>query len=319
MCTAINFNGYFGRNLDLDVEFENKVVITPKGYEFKLKNNQRIINKQNIIGMAIVIENYPLYFDAMNESGIFIAGLNFDGFAKYFDHKKNKLNLAQFELIPFLLSETKNLEDVKKILKELNITNDWFNKKLPCAPLHWLVGFKNKSIVIEQTKDGLRFYDNNLNVLSNNPTFDFHMLNMSQYKNLSIKNPPNNLTNIDLNSYSEGMGMVGLPGDWSSVSRFIKAAFLVSNTVDEKTEIDNVTNFFHILGSVFQIKGNAITKTKKFETTFYTSCMSSKTKTYYYKTYNNSQINAIDLSKVNDQKNLTIFDLNKKQNINYQN
>ena len=124
MCTAINFNGYFGRNLDLDVEFENKVVITPKGYEFKLKNNQRIINKQNIIGMAIVIENYPLYFDAMNESGIFIAGLNFDGFAKYFDHKENKLNLAQFELIPFLLSETKNLEDVKKILKELNITND---------------------------------------------------------------------------------------------------------------------------------------------------------------------------------------------------
>lgn len=105
-------------------------------------------------------------------------------------------------------------------------------------------------------KDGLHIYDNPVGVLTNNPSFDYQLFNLNNYRVLSSETPKNNFSNqISLNAYSRGMGGIGLPGDLSSVSRFVKATFTKLNSVSGDSESESISQFFHILGSVEQQKG----------------------------------------------------------------
>lgn len=326
MCTSISWktknNFYFGRNLDLDYSLDYKIIITPREYKLNFKFLGNFTHDYSIIGMGINVGDYPLYFDAMNEKGLSIAGLNFPHFAKY--HKKidSKTNICPFEIIPFILGQCASINEVKKVLNNTNIVNQSFSKSLPNAPLHWIVSDKNDdSIVIESTERGLCIYDNQFGVLSNSPTFDFHCYNMSNYKHLSSKDNKNNLNNkLDLFSFSEGAGGFGLPGDLSSSSRFIRATFNKFSCIESSDNNENIVQFFHLLGSVQMIKGTVITENNNYELTQYSSCISYKDLTYYYKTYNNDEINAVKLKKEYVNRNeLTIFDLEKKLQINFLN
>jgi len=104
MCTCINLktkDNYFGRNLDLEYRFYEKVVVTPRNYEFKLKAESTFKTKYAMIGMATVVDNYPLYADATNEKGLSIAALNFPNNAYYNQVEEGKINITPFELIPW--------------------------------------------------------------------------------------------------------------------------------------------------------------------------------------------------------------------------
>ncbi len=324
MCTAITYNTknhYFGRNLDLEYSYKETVTITPRNYEFKFRTVKELKNHYAIIGMAYIANNYPLYYDAINEKGLGMAGLNFPENADYKEEKENMNNIAPFEFIPYVLSQCSNIEEVKKLLQNTNIAQINFSDELPASPLHWIISDKELSITVESVKDGLKIYDNPVGVLTNNPTFDIQMFNLNNYMNLSTEPPINNFSEkLNLETYSRGMGAIGLPGDLSSASRFVKATFTKMNSISGDSESESISQFFHILESVYQQRGCVHMGDDKYEITIYSSCCNMDKGIYYYKTYENSQITGIDMYKENlDGNELISYDLIKGQQIFMQN
>ncbi len=323
MCTAIsicNKKHYFGRNLDYEHTFGEKVVITPKTYRFMFRNGGEVSQHSAIIGMALPYRNYPLYFDAMNEYGLAMAGLNFPLYAQYNKLKKDKENLASFELIPWILCNCKTVRDTEKQLKHINITNEAFDEMMQPTPLHWIVADQEKCITVEQTEKGLSIYQNPTGVLTNSPEFPIHLFQLNNYMSLSSEEPKNHFSKaLDLTVYSRGMGALGLPGDVSSVSRFVRASFDAHNAVYGDDEQENLHQFFHLLSGVEQIKGCAKVG-EGFEMTNYSSCMDTSAGIYYYKTYYDSRIYGVDMHKEDIcGKKLVILDLLKDSAILFQN
>ena len=313
MCTASNYitkNHYFGRNFDYEISYNERVSITPRNFKFDFKLIDSIESHYAIIGVAAGIDEYPLYYDACNEKGLSIAGLNFAGNAKYLDEKEGMVNITPFEFIPYLLSNYANVGEVKQALKNINLVNINFSESLPLSPLHWMISDESGAIVVEPLDDGLKVYDNPVGVLTNNPHFDKQLSSLNKYMGLSNKNPKNLFSKtFDLDEYSRGMGAIGLPGDLSSSSRFAKVAFTRANSFSGDDEMESVSQFFHILASVEQQNGcTFITDPDLYEYTIYTSCYNTNEGILYYKTYNNSQITAVKL--INE-------DLNSKELINY--
>ena len=324
MCTAITYktkNSYFGRNLDLEYSYKETVTITPRNYPFNFRKVGSINKHYAIIGMAYVEGDYPLYYDAVNEKGLGMAGLNFPKNAYYHEIKEDKDNIAPFEFIPYILSKCASIEEVKELLKNINIANINFSDKLPASPLHWIIADKFSSITVESVKDGLKVYDNPVGVLTNNPTFDMQMFNLNNYMSLSIEPPVNNFSKkLDFDTYSRGMGALGLPGDLSSASRFVKATFTKMNSLSLDDENSSVSQFFHILTSVEQQRGCVHMGDDKYEITIYSSCLNMDKGIYYYTTYDNKQITAVDMHKENlDGDTLIYFDLVEGEHILHQN
>lgn len=319
MCTAISFlsgHHYFGRNLDLEYHYQESVTITPRNYPLNFRETHTIDNHYAIIGIATVVNDYPLYYDATNEHGLSVAALNFPGNAVYNSVDKSKTNISSFELIPYILGKYGSVNEVKQVFQEINIVDIPFNNELPVTPLHWLVADRTQSITVEQTNDGIQIYDNPINVLTNNPPFPYHLENIRNYLNLTANEPKNRFsTNIDISAYSRGMGAIGLPGDVSSASRFIRAAFVLHNSKSENSEEKNISQFFHILGSVEQQKG-CVCVGDLFEETIYTSCCDTDFGIYYYTTYNNRQITAVNMYRHDiDGADLITFPLKFEQQI----
>ncbi|MBE5944276.1 MAG: choloylglycine hydrolase family protein [Lachnospiraceae bacterium] len=302
MCTAISYknkNHYFGRNLDLEYSYKESVTITPRQYPFHFKRCKAINNHYGIIGMAYVQDNYPLYYDATNEAGLSMAGLNFPDNAEYFPEIEGKDNITPFEFIPWILSQCKNIDEAKKLLEKMNMVNISYSEQLSLSPLHWIISDREKSITVESVSEGLKVYDNPVGVLTNNPTFPYHMMNLNNYMSLSVDPPGNNFSEgISMNNYSRGMGALGLPGDWSSASRFVRATFVKENSVAGTSEEEEVSQFFHILDSVAFPRGVVRMKPDLYEITIYSSCCDTKKGIYYYKTYDNPHIKAVDMRKV---------------------
>ncbi len=324
MCTCINFktkNNYFGRNLDLEYRFNERVVITPRDYKFKLKNGSVINTKYSIIGMATVEDDYPLYAEATNEKGLSIAGLYFPNNAYYFPNDDSKLSLAPYELIPYFLGLYSSIKEIKEIILNLNIINIPFSDKYPVSDLHWMVSDSEECIVIEQMKDGLKVYENPYGVLTNNPPFHYQITNITNYRNLTPKYVESRFSDkISLGQYGQGMGAIGLPGDNTPTSRFVRAAFNKLNSVSKDDEMSSITQFFHILESVSMIKGTTITKDGKYDITTYSCCINTNKGIYYYKTYTNSQITAVKMTeREKNKKELSIYNLLEEQQIKFVN
>ncbi len=303
MCTAVVYKTrdlYFGRTLDNDFSYGEKVTVTPRNFLLKFRHADTIESHFAIIGTAFVADGYPLYYDAANEKGLCMAGLNFVGNAVYNKPVAGRDNIAQFELVPWILAQCETVEQAKTLFDKINITNEAFSRELPPAQLHWIVADKIQAITVESTADGLRIYDNPVGVLTNNPPFDMQLFALNNYMRLSAKPPLNTFSDkLDLNLYSRGMGAIGLPGDLSSQSRFVRAAFVKMNSVSGKSEEESVGQFFHILGSVEQQKGCCVLENGKYEITVYTSCCNADKGIYYYTTYTNRQITAVDMHREN--------------------
>ena len=298
MCTAVSFctsSHYFGRNLDLEFHYNECVTVTPRNYPFIFRDTKTVRNHFAMIGMATIADGYPLYYDATNEHGLSAAGLNFPDHAVYFPATEGCENVASFELIPWVLSQCKTVQEAKMLLKNANITNKPFSKEYPPSPLHWILSDADCSVTVESVSDGLQVVDNPVGILTNSPPFAYHMYNLSNYMNLTSREPNNRFSdNLLLQKYSRGMGAIGLPGDLSSASRFIRASFIKENSVCANEECASVSQFFHILDAVAQQRG-CVRLDDKYEITVYSSCCNTNSGVYYYKTYDNSQLTAVNM------------------------
>ena len=303
MCTAATYktkDTYFGRTLDYEFSYGDELTITPRNYPLKFRHMGVIDKNYAILGMAHVVGDYPLYYDAINEKGLGMAGLNFVGNAVYQEWSEEKENVAQYEFIPWILRQCATVQEAKEYLSHMNLVGTPFHESLPTAQLHWIIADANEAITVECTADGLHVYNNSAGVLTNNPPFLQQMFQLNQYMHLSPKQPENHFSDqLNLQAYSRGMGALGLPGDLSSTSRFVRVAFTKLHSISEDSENESVSQFFHILNSVDQQRGCCEVAEGKYEITLYTSCCNLNKGIYYYTTYENHQISAVDMHAEN--------------------
>ncbi len=325
MCTAVSYkpnNHYFGRTLDLEYSYNETITVMPRRYPLIFRKHKEMREHFAMIGIAYVQDGYPLYYDAVNEVGLAIAGLNFPGNAYYQKEKAGKNNIAPFEFIPYILGSCSSVEEAEVAVMGLNLIDVDFSSDLPLTPLHWMVSDKNSSIVIEPLKDGIRVYKNEIGVLTNNPPFEYQIMNLNNYINLSTEGVKNTFSSdIELCEYSRGMGAIGLPGDLSSQSRFVRASFVKLNSVSkDNTDIAGINQFFHILGSVDQIRGCVMMDDGRYEITVYASCCDTEKGIYYYKTYENGNICGVDMKReALDSDKLVSYPMIKEEDIYMQN
>lgn len=324
MCTAITYNTrdhYFGRNLDYEFSYQETVTITPRNYPLTFRHVPGLERHYAMIGMAFVVGDYPLYYDATNEKGLSMAGLLFSGNADYKPMAADRENVAPFEFIPWLLGQCGDLREARELLSRVNLLAEDFSPELPASPLHWLIADQTGSIVVECVREGLKIYDNPVGVLTNNPPFDYQLFNLRNYLSLTPEAPENRFApTLALEPYSRGMGGMGLPGDLSSASRFVKVAFTRMNARSGDSESESVSQFYHILDSVDQQRGCVHMGGGQYEITIYGSCCNMDTGVYYYKTYENSQITAVDMHHEDlEGRTLTSYPLITGQQFRYQN
>lgn len=317
MCTALSFyladHHYFGRNLDLELSYGQQVVITPHNYAWHFHEVDDVLNHHYALtGVATVMDNFPLYFDAANDRGLAMAGLNYPDNVYYADSQDGRDNVASFELIPWVLSQCATVVEAKKLLANVNVTSRSFSEQLPPSPLHWLVSDKQQSIVVESDRDGVHVYDNPVGVLTNNPRFPKQLFNLNNYRTLSADTLANTFAkDVDLEDYSRGLGTRNLPGGMDSESRFVRATFNKYNAHwNQNDETANVTELFHVMHSVEQQSGldQVASDPAKFEYTIYTVGYNLDDGTLYYTTYTNNQINVVNLQKTGlDSDQLTTY------------
>ncbi len=321
MCTAISYHGkashYFGRNLDLSYSYQEQVVVTPRNFPFTFRNCTHLSQHHAMIGMATVADGYPLYYEATNEHGLSIAGLNFPNNATYLSKARGKTNIAPFELIPWILSQCKDLTEAKAILQKCSIWKLPFNREYSLSPLHWMIADKTGSLAVEPMADGLKIYDNPIGVLTNNPPFDYHLYHLADFRNLTPKEYKLPFGSIEMQPYSSAMGAMGLPGDFSSASRFVRAAFVKEYSASAEQD---VSQFFHILSSVAIPRGSVLSEDGSDHITIYSSCCDTGAGIYYYTTYDNSRLTAVRMHACPLESNqLTVFPLRTTPDIHTEN
>ena len=299
MCTGVRFsdgegNMYFGRNLDWVSGYGEKVVITPRGFKYQ----SAFLGEMGgaaVIGMGIVAEGAPLYFDCANEHGLAVAGLNFPGYASYATEAvSGKTNVAAYEFPLFVALNFKTVDEVLKALKDVAIVAKPINEQYPVSQLHWMIGDKERSIVVEYTARGMEIFENEVDVLTNQPGYAWHRENLRNYMNLGSREPEKvSWGKAELKPFGTGSLMQGLPGGFYPTERFVRAAYLNTHYPDQDSETANVSRLFHTLAGVAMIDGGAAMADGRFEKTIYTGGYSTATKTYYYNTYEDFAIKSV--------------------------
>ena len=315
MCTAIwDVKGrpLIGRTLDLEYSLDEGVVLTPRNYPFEYLYEGRCDSHYAILGVGTVREGIPLYYDAMNEHGLCALGLNFPKYCRYEKPLSGTKNIASFEVIPMLLSRCKCVREAEEFLAGAVICDDSFSEELPATPLHWMVADRERCITVECSDGGLMIYENPVGVLTNSPDFKYHLTRLSDYRRLSPSTPENTLSDYFPEVYSRGMGAIGLPGDYSSSSRFVRAVFVKSHT---SLSSDAVSRFFHIMDTVKVPLGCIKCESERDVSTVYTSCADPDFRRYYYTTYGSRQIHGVGFeSKDLSEKIVKFYPLSHKEN-----
>lgn len=324
MCTAATYatkEHYFGRTFDWEVSYGEQIAIMPRNYPLHFRKMPAMERHYALLGMAVVVGDVPLYYDAINEKGLGMAGLNFPNNTDYKEYAEGKDNITPFEFIPWILSQCETVQDARMLLERINLVKISFSEQYPLSPLHWIIADRKEAITVECVKEGLKVYNNPIGVLTNNPPFDMHMFYLTNFMQMSKEEPANRFAEgLELKPYSRGMGAMGLPGDWSSASRFVRCAFTKMNGLSGESEEESVSQFFHILGSVEQQRGCTKLGPDMYEISVYTSCCNLDQGKYYYKTYDNSTISCVDMHKENlDGRELVVYGLNRRMQIVYQN
>lgn len=318
MCTAIRCGGkrsFLARTLDLEYSYNEKVTVMPRNFPLKFRHTEDLDSHYAIIGMATSVGGYPLYYDGVNEYGLSMAGLNFPISASFGRYENGKRNIAVFELIPYVLSRYMKAEEAVKDIRSLNIIGEAFSENMPSAPLHFIIADKENCYTVERTLSGLKIYDNDVGVLTNEPSFDFHRKNLSLYMNLSSEKSENRFAKeIELERFSKGMSAIGLPGDNSSTSRFVRAAFN-KFSMEKGGYIDSATDVFNLISSVSVVKGSVV-ENGKCVVSLYTSVMDLEEVIYYFSTEKCRQICSIALKNEDlDGEKIIEYELIKEENI----
>lgn len=309
MCTAIALcapRRCFGRNLDLEYSMGEGLVLCPRRFPLPFRHLPEMAQHAAFLGMACVKDGFPLYFDAVSEHGLCMAALNFPHFCAYHAAKEDAVNVASFELIAYVLASCRTFSQARTLLSRIRLTDDAFSPALPPSPLHYMLSDGEHSLVIESCADGLHLYDNPSHVMTNSPPFPYHMQRLSDFMGVTREEPRCRFGgDLPLLAYSRAMGAMGLPGDLSSSSRFVRAAFARANS-DAGEQTDAAVQLFHLLDFVAFPRGLARLEDGRFEYTLYACCMDAAAGAYYYKKYESCKVLRAAISGKDAQRSVLI-------------
>ena len=308
MCTSLTLptpdgTNLFGRTLDLDAHFGEALTLTPRRYPFSFADCYPLTHHYALLGMAAVADNavargYPLYAEAMNEKGLCMAGLRFAESAVYAPRPQaGFLNLAPWELIPYLLGTCATVAEARAALSDICVVDKPFSDTVGTAPLHWHIVDADPAhggLAVEVTSAGMAVYpDEGAGVLANEPPY------------------PHQVAALRACTAHRG-DTPDLPGDYSSPSRFTRAALLrkwviegslspqtVRDDTQNAVEIAPHTQFFRILAAVSPVAGAVMTPEGKCHRTLYTCCMDTAAGVYRYHTEADPTIRNISFSAQN--------------------
>ncbi len=305
-----------GRTLEFGPSLNSDIVTSPKGKAF----TNQINGKPSHSWTAQYGYVYLNFFgqdqavDGMNDQGLSIGFLYLPGYTKYPDatDENIKKGIPYFQLGDWVLSQFKSTEEAKTALKNLvvfaqNLTIDGQARSFP---LHLVINdAKGQSIVVEFNKGKMQIYDNPLGILTNSPTFDWQLTNLKNYANLSpYAVQPIQIDGMNYSATGQGSGMVGLPGDTTPPSRFVKMAFLQKTALPVENAEQAVVLSEHIIDNVFIPNGlvrNA-KGTPGAETTQWTVFKDLKNGKLYFKSYDFPTLQVIDLKALNLNKGAAI-------------
>ncbi|KXY29137.1 choloylglycine hydrolase [Bacillus cereus] len=328
MCTSLTLQTksgqhLFARTMDFALDFNQEVIIVPRRYQWNNITGETIKAKQAVVGMGINHQGRIILADGVNESGMTCATLYFPGFATYSNSiDDNKTNLAPFDFVAWSLTQFNSVEELKKSVDSISFLDVPLSVLGVTPPLHWILADKwGKCIVLEPTIEGLKMYDNPLGIMTNSPEFNWHLQNLRQYIGLkSQPYAPMKWGNLPLSAFGQGSGSMGLPGDFTPPSRFVRAAYSKQNIQGVDNEEEGISAVFHILSNCELPKGGVITEEGTIDNTIYTSAMCMESGIYYYHTYDCRQIIAIHLFNENlDTDEIKTYPFQRKQKIYYQN
>lgn len=303
MCTGVRFNGaegsmYFGRNLDWSCGYGEKPRVMPKGFLVRYQFMDDTPAAHAAVGMCVDYQNYPMFFDCGNDAGLAVAGLNFPGYAAYADAPaEGKTNVCAYEFPLWVAATFASVDEAEAALANVAIVGASAGEGLGVSYLHWIIGDATRSIVVESRADGMHVMDDPVDVLTNQPSLEWHLENLRSYVTATSDFPANaQWGRAELAPYGAGAGMHGIPGDCYSPSRFVKAAYLNANYPAKSGEKDNVIRMFRTLEGVAMVEGAARMGNGDFERTLYTSCFSGQTGRYYWSTYDDPAIRYVSLA-----------------------
>jgi len=274
MCTAIAHGGCFGRTLDLDFQYPAHVTVTPRHYVFPFLQES---SHHAMIGMATVADHYPLYYEAVNEHGLGMAALRFARCAVY--RPETEGSVASFELIPWVLAQCANVKEARARLREVQISDRAFSPDYPPTPLHWFLADRYEAVAVEPLADGLRVCDDPARVLTNAPPFAWQAAHWARFSAASTSHETAN----------------GLPGDWSSASRFVRAAFAAKHAPVEESDTARVASLLRLLHTVTVPRGCVRTAEGRCHTTVYTCCYDTVGQAYHYTTVDDPTVHTVPL------------------------
>ncbi|MGG0151517.1 choloylglycine hydrolase family protein [Bacillus mycoides] len=328
MCTSLTLqtkNGQhlFARTMDFTLDLNQEVIVIPRHYQWNNITGEIINTKHATVGMGINHQGRIIMADGVNEAGMTCATLYFPGFATYSQSiDDNKTNLAPFDFVTWSLTQFNSVKELKKSVDSLTFLDIPLPDLGLTPPLHWILADKwGDCIVLEPTNEGLKMYDNPLGVMTNSPEFNWHLQNLRQYIGLKSQPfAPTEWSNLPLSAFGQGSGSMGLPGDFTPPSRFVRAAYGKQNIQGIDSEEEGVSALFHILSNCEVPKGGVITEEDALDNTIYTSVMCMESGTYYYHTYDCRQIIAIHLFHENlDTDEIKAYSFQRKQKIFYEN
>jgi len=298
-----------GRTLEFGIQVDTSVAVIPRGYSFTGTTPQGpgLKYQAKYATIGAICFDVPAIMDGMNEKGLAIGTFYFPGFAGYstITSENQAKALSPIEFSNWIITQFASVDEVKAALPNVviapTVVKEWGNE---AAPFHYIVYDKSgKSLVIEPINGKLVVHDNPLGVFTNSPTFDWHLTNLRNYINLTPFNvKPLKYNGLEFASFGQGSGMVGLPGDFTPPSRFIRAAIFSATATPSETGEDAVFQAFHILNQ-FDIPVGFIRQnsdgTIHDDFTLITCVRNPQTLKYYYKTYEDQSIKVVDLTKFN--------------------
>jgi penicillin V amidase len=305
MCTAITLrthsdDNFFGRTMDFSHEIIPKLYIIPSDYVwYNCLDNRPIKNTYRIIGLGQELDGLFGLFDGVNENGFAAAALYFAGYAKY-DTLSTSIatkHIASIDFLQYILGSCASVNELPKLLKDISIVGipDPVTKSI--APLHWITTDRSGAcVIIESTNRGLELIDNPIGVMSNSPDFHWHMTNLRNYMNTSPAQLDEvHWDNIRLTPFGQAMGTTPLPGGFTSPERFVRVSYLKTHIPKPKDDNEAISACFHILESVSIPKGAVLTNRDTYDYTKYTAFINTKTCEYFFKTYDDINVNKASL------------------------
>ncbi len=317
-----------GRTLEFGIFFETSVVVVPRGYEFTgattLGDGKKWKTKYASVG-TIIADN-EVILDGINEKGLSVGSFYFPGFAKYSvtTPQNQSISMSSSDITQWIVSQFATVEEVRHAIENNEVAiSPVLTPGFPpeVQPFHFIVYDRSgKSLVIEPLDGKLVLYDNPTGAMANSPTFDWHLTNLRNYIALNPNNiPPVSIFGKSFKQLGQGSGMLGLPGDFTPPSRFVRATVFSATAIPSENAEKGILQVLHILNN-FDIPVGVAREVHEgvihSDYTMLTTARDSKNLRYYFKTYEDQTIKMVDLSKFDlDAKKIVKISTNSKQPI----